>query len=278
MRAIMVIISIISLLGQLDLCHAIPKSTEMRNLDMYAKWEQLDYYAGEIYRDSVDGKLGKVQQTVMKMEKLLTETTFNNVTSVEGVRALRNTIVQVKHVLSSVGLRQGTMVNATAKLHLATDAIIHPKQAMWLQYEQMLRDDIAHMLATDTQEDWIPLAQHWLQHVDRILPAAAIQCNPQIIEIMESLRKLVAESILGRHTPKDANAVLNKYNEMVMMQLFGSSKARAALVPFVHQPMPLQWAFMLAFIVCIMLAYVAYQRYHYEQYAIRPGSFRKKKK
>lgn len=278
MRATMVLISIIGLLWQADLCYSISKDVDIYHSDRSEKWKKLDHYAEQIYQASVTGELKNIQQVVMEMENLFTETTFNPVTNVEGVRALRNEVVQVQRILSSISPQQEELLSATARLRLAMDAITHPKQAMWLQYEPILRDDIAHLLATDQREAWLPLAQCWLQHIDRILPAATIQRDDQTIERMESLRQLVTESISGQHTPKQVNAILNKYSEMVMIGLFGSSKANPTLATFSYHPMPLQWTLLLAFMVCILLAYVAYKKYQYEQYAIRPGRFPKIKK
>ncbi|TQR46851.1 sporulation protein YpjB [Paenibacillus popilliae] len=278
MRAVMVVLCILGLLGLPDFTYAGSRLAAEPVQKASEKWKQLDQYAEQIYRASVAGEIEKIQQAVQAMGKLFTETTFNDVTGVEGVRALSDAIVQVKRKLPSIQLKQEELMSATARLRLATDALTNSKQPMWLQYEQVLRDDMARLLATDNKREWIPYANRWLEHIDRIRPAATIQRDVQTIEMMESLSQLIRESIMGKHSPKEANQVLNKYGDSVLIQLFGSSKANPTLGPLAYTPMPFQWIFMLAFIVCMMLAYVGFQKYRYEQYAIRPGNFRNSKR
>ncbi|EPY12396.1 MULTISPECIES: sporulation protein YpjB [Paenibacillus] len=278
MRAVMVVLCILGLLGLPDFTYAGSRLAADPAQTASEKWKQLDQYAEQIYRASVAGEIEKIQQAVQAMGKLFTETTFNDVTSVEGVRALSDAIVQVKRILPSIQLKQEELMSASARLRLATDALTNPKQPMWLQYEQVLRDDMARLLATDNKREWIPYANRWLEHIDRIRPAATIQRDVQTIEMMESLSQLIRETIMGKHSPKEANQALNKYGDSVLIQLFGSSKANPTLGPTAYTPMPFQWIFMLAFIVCMMLAYVGFQKYRYEQYAIRPGNFRNSKR
>lgn len=274
MRVVMILLCMIGLFWQTDFVYAWTPATHTAVQSAREKWKQLDEYADQIYRASVAGELEKIQQAIHAMGKLFTETMFHDVTSVEGVRALSDAIIQVKRILPSIQLKQDEWMGAVARLRLATDALNHPKQAMWLQYEQVLRDDMAGMLATDKKGAWLRHAQRWLEHIDRIRPAATIQREVQTIEMMESLNQLVRETAAGKHSPKEANTALNKYGDAVLIQLFGTSKVNPTLGPLGYTPMPLQWIFILAFIVCLMLAYVAYRKYCYEKYAIRPGKFR----
>lgn len=277
MRAVLVLLSMISFLWLADPSYALSRYETGSAPSASENWKQLDSYAEQMYRASVAGELEQVQKTLYAMGKLFTETTFNGATSVEGVRALSDAIVHVKRILPSIQLKQEELISATARLRLATDALAHPKQAMWLQYEQVLRDDMTQMLSADQNKDWIPYANRWLEHIDRIRPAATIQRNAQTIEIMESLTQLIRDTVNGKHSPKEANEALNKHGDTVLTQLFGRDKANPTLGPQAYTELPFQWVFMLAFIVCMMLAYVGYQKYRYEQYAIRPGNFRNKR-
>lgn len=277
MRAVFVFFSMISFLWLTDPMSALSRNEAGTAPTASENWKQLDSYAEQLYRASVAGELEQVQKTIYAMGKLFTETTFNGATSVEGVRALSDAIVQVKRILPSIQLKQEELMRATARLRLAADALAHPKQAMWLQYEQVLRDDMTRMLSTNQNKEWIPYANRWLEHVDRIRPAATIQRDVQTIELMESLTQFIRDTAKGKHSPKEANEALNKHGDTVLSQLFGTEKANPTLGPPTYTPLPFQWIFMLAFIVCMMLAYVGFQKYRYEQNAIRPGSFRNKR-
>ncbi|MBN3527599.1 sporulation protein YpjB [Paenibacillus apiarius] len=240
-----------------------------------ANWRMLDKQAEELYRYVVAGEWEKAQHKVTEMGKLMSETSFTGATGVEGVRALSDAIVQVKRALPAVEINEAKLMHVTARLRLAADALTHTKQPMWLQYEQVLRDDMNRLMQAERKEDWRLRANQWLEHIDRIRAAAIIQRNPETIEIMESIVQLVQRGVQGEIRTAEVNQALNKYGDVLLSQLFGKTKEEPALGSLQNHSLPMQWTFMLAFIVCMTLTYVAFQKYRYEQDVIRPGRFRK---
>ncbi|MCM3341311.1 sporulation protein YpjB [Paenibacillus sp. MER TA 81-3] len=275
MRALIVMFGIFGLCLFAYAPAAVALTGEKLDTGPGANWRMLDKQAEELYRFVVAGEWEKAQHKVTEIGKLMTETSFTGVTGVEGVRALSDAIVQVKRALPAVEINEPKLMHVTARLRLATDALTHPKQAMWLQYEQVLRDDMSRLMQAERKEDWQIRANQWLEHIDRIRAAAIIQRNPQSIEIMESIVQLVQRGVQGEIRTAEVNQTLNKYGDVLLSQLFGKSKEEPALGPLQNDSLPMQWTFMLAFIVCLTLTYVAFQKYRYEQDVIRPGRFRK---
>lgn len=271
MRVFMMMTSIIVLFIQISTVYV----TAMTDKEIKEKnsWRKLHIYAEEIYRYGVVGKAENIRSTVVKMSQLLLKTTFNSEMTVEGVRALSDAMIQVKRIAHSTQETKKKLLHATARLRLATDTLVHPQQAMWLQYEPVLRNDLVQLLSSKQRNVWIIHAHRWLEHMDRIQPAAMMQRDEQIMEMISSMQKLIFEAINNKRDFTIVSTALHNSGSFILEQLFEAKKINPALALLHYQPIPWKWIFIIACIVCIMLSYVAYQQYRYERHAIRLGNF-----
>lgn len=239
------------------------------------RWLKLDQQAEAIYQAVKTQELEQARQLVQKMGESMTDTSFYGVTGIEGVRALSDAIVQVKRALPAIELNEERLMHVAARLRLASDALIHKKQAMWLQYEQMLRDEMNRMKQVKQEKEWLSSAKQWLLHVDRIRPAATIQRSPETMEVIESLVRLVERAVAKQMSLAEVNQALNRHGEEWLSQLFDKTKDAPTFGQEDTGTLPLEWTLLFTFIVCSILFYVAFQKYRYEHDAIRPGRFRK---
>lgn len=95
------------------------------------RWQKLDQQAEAIYQAVKKQELEQARQLVQKMGEAMTDTSFYGVTGVEGVRAFSGAIVQVKRALPAIERNEERLMHVAARLRLASDALIHKKQAMW---------------------------------------------------------------------------------------------------------------------------------------------------
>ena len=233
------------------------------------RWQKLDRQAEARYQAVKKQELEQARQLVQQMGEAMTDTSFYGATGVEGVRALSDAIVQVKRALPAIELNEERLMHAAARLRLASDALIHKKQAMWLQYEQMLRDEMNRMKQVTQEAEWLSSAKQWLLHVDRIRPAAAIQRSPETMEFIESLVRLVERAVAKKTSLAEVNQALNRHGDEWLRQLFGKTKDAPTFGQEDTGALPIQWTLLFTFIICSVLFYVALQKYRYEHDSIR---------
>ncbi|WP_052516638.1 sporulation protein YpjB [Paenibacillus popilliae] len=277
-RWLVILVIVVGIIGMCTLRLA-PAAVAIGTNSMAGKpeesWLKLDQQAEAIYQAVKKQELERARQLVQKMGESMTDTSFYGATGVEGVRALSDAIVQVKRALPAVERNEERLMHVTARLRLASDALIHKKQAMWLQYEQMLRDEMNRMKQVKQEKEWLSSAKQWLLYVDRIRPAATIQRSPETVEVIDSLVRLVERAVAKQAPLAEVNQALNRHGDEWLRQLFGKTKDAPTFGQEDTGTLPLQWTLLFTFIVCSVLFYVAVQKYRYEHDSIRPGHFRK---
>lgn len=195
---------------------------------------------------------------------------MTEISSSEGVKALADSITEMKRALASASPDSERLQQASGALRLAADALANPAKPMWLQYRTILNQDAEELeRALASQKDSVsPEAkkafEELQEHYALIRTAAAIRSEPYIIERADSVLRY-AERLLAADKPqpglyKDLGANVR----YAMEGLFPAGSQQPAIVAPV---MPSSWGFAAtigSFIVTI-LSWAGWRRYRYDR-------------
>lgn len=229
---------------------------------------QFNQSADAVYRYALEGDLPKVRGELTRLEQLVKRIHLGKLTTVEGVKAISDSVVETKRAVNAVRIDMDRWLVVTAKLRLAADALNHPQQPMWLQYYKVFSDDLNQMeqgLAQKQDAKTKSAYNSFLQHYRIIRPAAIIQRSPEAIERFDSyltfLRKKVASNPIVKSETEDA---VNLGRELVQ-EMFLKKKDTPTFVPISGGDDPWIWTIGIGAVVISVLSYVGYRKYQYEK-------------
>ncbi|MCG7406477.1 sporulation protein YpjB [Paenibacillus sp. ACRRX] len=275
-RIVSVLLALIMLIFTSPLLHALNETVEeSKEQNMHQGWREVDTSTERLYRKVASGDVSGALHTVKKLELVLASPGLFDSMTAEQIKAITETYVDMKRELHAASINEKELSHAAAKFKLAVDAITHPNRSMWLQYEQVLRDDLEQMVQAATKQQWEQASRLWLEHTDRIMPAVAIQRSVQTVEMLKSINVLVMKINDSRVSRDQARRALQDYEPMLMKALFGHAKDSPAFANVAEDQIPLRVVMWLACIVTVTLAYVAYQKYRYQEHHIHAGPWNK---
>ncbi|WP_195570916.1 sporulation protein YpjB [Paenibacillus sp. 1001270B_150601_E10] len=235
------------------------------------EWALVDQTAEQMYRKVVDGDQNGAFEILVQLEAALAAPHLFDEWKAEHIHVITGSYVELKRQFHAIKRDSDALEHAVAKFRFATDAVTHPDQPMWLQYADILRDDLDQMLQAVDSMQWEQSSRKWLEHIDRILPAASLQRSPNTIEMIHSVMALVQQSHKSKVTVEQVKRTLQEYEGMWMKELFGPSKDLTTFSMDQEQPLPMRAIIWLTGIVTVTLAYVAYQKYRDDEEQIRSG-------
>ncbi|AHV98060.1 sporulation protein YpjB [Paenibacillus sabinae] len=143
---------------------------------------QLEKQAEALYGYVTEGNINKTRETIDAISRLFVASSFEGLTSVEGVNALSGAILDMKAAASAVKLQPERWETAAARLRLAANSLTHPGQPMWLQYYKLIREDLNDMersAAGSDQAGWRTAVSRLQERYDTIRPAVIIARKPE---------------------------------------------------------------------------------------------------
>lgn len=197
----------------------------------------------------------------------LTRIRFEGITSIEGVDALTQSVVEAKRVFNNIRLSRADAMIAAAKIRLAVDALSHKNQPMWLQYFKVLSADLQEFSTAVKQKNpqsSKEILERMKQHYLIIRPSVVISRNAAMVEKADSLFRF-AESQLAASKPQFSSleTVLDEFRK-VWNEIFGKQDADA-YAPVIDQPKPFLWTAGMAAVILAVLAFVGWRKYKYER-------------
>lgn len=235
------------------------------------EWALVDRTAEQMYRKIVEGDANGAFEILVQLEKALAAPHLFDEWKAEHIHVLTDSYVQLKKQFHAAKRDDDALEHAVARFRFATDTITHPDQPMWLQYADILRNDMDQMLQAVDSMQWKETSLKWLEHMDRILPAASLQRSANTIEMIQSVVALIQQSHQSKVSMEQVKRTLQDYEGMWMKELFGASKDLTTFSVNNEEPLPLRAIIWLTCIVTVTLAYVAYQKYRDDEEQIRSG-------
>lgn len=228
-----------------------------------AKLEQLAVMADEMYKLTMKGSYMEARSKLLDMGTQVTRIQFDGVTSIEGVHALTSTLTEAQRTFNNVKFNEDEGKLQAAKLKLATDALTHRNEPMWMQYDKVFQEDLTALNAgiRDAETKAVLDAVNALKrHFGIIRPAVLISREPQVVERIDSLLAFLSNQSAATPLP-----IRNLENGAAQLQnalddLFGKKDASAYL-PITDHRQPILWSIVIGSIIAVILTYAAWQMF-----------------
>lgn len=237
---------------------------------------QLNDAADEMYRYVMDGNIVKARDKLDELGVKMTEIRFEGITTVEGVGALSDAIVQAKRALQSVNYSESEGQAAAAKIRLATDALTHINKPMWLQYYKGMKESANRIVLSgqkqNSKESLAELEQLQFRY-DTIRPSLFISRQPSDVEKMDSLFSFLRGQLSQAEVNwKQVGGGLSQLQPS-LDELF-QQRDEAAFVPIVERESPIPLIVSLGSIIVAVLAFAAWRIFKFEHYSFGGGNRR----
>ncbi|MEX1030598.1 MAG: sporulation protein YpjB [Paenibacillaceae bacterium] len=219
--------------------------------------------AKTLYNYAKDGEFEEARIELDRLSDLLTTVSYKGITTLEGVNALTQTVVNARRIYNRVQLREKDALTAATQLRLITDALTHHNNPMWLEYEHVLKQDaekLYGMVKSNNDVGSLAALQKLHYHYAIIHPTVIITKDASLVEKVDSLFNfLTVELSRGKVDYSRVNQGMN-HLPVILNELFGSKDSQTS-VPLAIQQNNVIWTTFIASVIISALAYVAWRRY-----------------
>ncbi|MBT2288563.1 sporulation protein [Paenibacillus albidus] len=227
--------------------------------------QQLEQSAEDLYGYVLEGNVAKVRQATDEVSRIFVSSSFEGLTSVEGINALSSVIMDVKTAVSAVQSSPERWEAAAAKLRLAANSLNHPRQPMWLQYYKLIREDLNAMAQSASANDlkgWQTALSRLDSRYNTIRPAVIISRQPDVVNVFDSWLSHAA-GIPKSSQPSERAKLLEmvSYGQEAARVMFGKEKDEPALTTPLAPEGYSGWGMLAAAFILVALGYAGYRKY-----------------
>lgn len=236
--------------------------------------QQLEQAAEALYGYVLEGDVVKVRQETEEISRILVSSSFEGMTSVEGINALSGVIMDLKAAVASAKVSQQQLEAAAAKLRLAANSLNQPGQPIWLQYYKLIREDLNAMEqsgATNDLAGWQKAVERLQGRYENIRPAVIVSRQPEVVNAFDSWLSYAA-GIPSSSQKIERTRLLEivSYGQDAVRVMFGKEKDEPALsLPLASQEFGI-WGGLAASFIIAVLAYAGYRKYRGENQKFKP--------
>jgi sporulation protein YpjB len=266
-RKWMFMIAILMAVSLTAACGAPPKTasvTKKADPQQLRKMELLNETADEMYKKAMEGRMMEARNMLLQISDQITRVQFQGVTSIEGLHALTESITHAKRVYNAASLSPSEGQIAAAQIRLATDALTHQNQPMWLQYDKLLRNALSLLeqavKETKEQEALASFAK-FKQYIFLIHPSLLISREPPEVEKLDSLLAFVQTEI--QKNPMAVQNVLSGVDQMhrTLDEIFRKKTETTAYLPIADHQQPIVWALGIGAIISSVLVFAGWRMF-----------------
>ncbi|MBY0203376.1 sporulation protein YpjB [Paenibacillus intestini] len=230
---------------------------------------QMNEEATVLYRRVLENNMEEVRASVTRIGNSLAHVSFEGQTSVEGIHALSETVVEVKEATAKFKGDRHLLQQVSAKLRLATDSLANPAKPLWLQYYKIVKNDLdALSLAVNQNNSAAILTNRFSvleEHYETIRPAAIIRLEPYQIAQMDAWLSHLKGLTHAKQSDRSQLRSMTEHGEELVNQLFGREKDESAFVPYVQGPDRRAAGLIISSVIVATLSYAGYRKYRAEQ-------------
>lgn len=236
--------------------------------------QRLEQSAEALYGYVVEGDVTKVHREMDEISKIFVASSFEGLTSVEGINALSEVIIDLKAVTANVQVSPKEWESAAARLRLAVNSLNHPGQPMWHQYYKLIREDLKAMEQSGASNDlagWKVALERLKGKYENIRPAVIISRQPEVVNAFDSWVSY-ASGIPASSQKIERSRLLEivSYGQEAARVMFGKDKEEPAMsLPLGSQEFGI-WGGLAASFILSALAYVGYRKYRGEKQHWKP--------
>jgi sporulation protein YpjB len=236
-------------------------AAEKPSQEQLHKVELLNVTADDMYRKVMQGDVAGGKAVLQQLSDQVTQIQYEGITSVEGLNALTDTVTQAKKVFNAAKFSNEEGQVSAAKIRLATDALTHTNQPMWLQYYKLLQDDmnVLEKAAKDQKKTELQkVFQQFDHHYGVIHPSLLISRSPADVEKMDSLRSFVSQAVTEQDEPYKQVLDVLPHMRQTIDKLFMKKEATAYL-PMTDQQNPILWTIGIGSVILAALLFAGWR-------------------
>lgn len=219
----------------------------------------------EVYQKSILGDFLGARNQIIQMGEMVTHMSFDGVTTIYGVKALADTLVQALYVFNAMAISAEEAMLAAAKIRLATDALSHPNTPIWLQYGKIVKEDITHLeqLINQKNSQFQSINQSFSQlnqHYATVRSAIIINREISEVEKIDSLLVFLREQLFtGKAASNKVKGAIKHLSES--MDLIFQNPSAATYLPITVQDPSIRWTLFLGSLIILVLCFTAWRMY-----------------
>jgi sporulation protein YpjB len=228
------------------------------------KMELLNRTADDMYKKAMDGQMMEARNMLLQLSDQITHIQFQGVTSIEGLHALTTSITEAKRVYNAASLSHIEGQTAAAQIRLATDALTHASQPMWLQYDKVLRNDLTNLeqaVKASNEQETVINYEKLKQHIFLIHPSLQISRDPSLIEKLDSIINFIQTGV--RSKPMASQNVVKGIEQLqhTLDQIFNKRQEATAYLPLADNQTPIIWVLLIGAIISTVLTYAGWRMF-----------------
>jgi sporulation protein YpjB len=217
----------------------------------------------EVYTKTVKGDFLEARKEIIQMSDLIPQMRLEGVTTVQGVKALADTLLQAIKVYNAVQLDTEQALFQSARIRLMADALSHPNTPLWLQYNKVIQEELHVMEQANKQKKYEDLKLAFLELktlYHSIQPALQVSLQEDEALKLEAAF-LFMQNELQATPVRPVNLVhALKALQALMDSLFQIKAEATAYLPFMEPNEPnFHWMIVLAAIIMITLSFAAWR-------------------
>lgn len=236
--------------------------------------QQLEQAAEALYGYVLEGDVMKVRQETEEISRILVSSSFEGMTSVEGINALSGVIMDLKAAVASAKGSQQQLEATATRLRLAANSLNQPGQPIWLQYYKLIREDLNAMEqsgATNDLTGWKTAVERLQGRYENIRPAVIVSRQPEVVNAFDAWLSYAAGIPSSSQKIERARLLeIVSYGQDAVRVMFGKEKDEPALsIPLASQEFGI-WGGLAASFIIAVLAYAGYRKYRGENQNYKP--------
>lgn len=236
--------------------------------------EQLNAAADDMYRHTMDGNVSKARERLDEIGTKVTGMSFAGIASVEGLTALSESIVEAKRVFQAVQYVPESGQAAAAKIRLATDALTHANEPMWLAHYKGMKesaDRLEQAVGKRNQREAAASLDELQFRYAVIRPSVWISRTPSQAEKLESLLAFLRKQLSQPQINESELGGALAHLQQTLDELFGR-KEQAAYVPMIESRLPVRWLLLFGSMIVGVLAFAAWRIFDFERNSFGGGN------
>ncbi|WP_405114669.1 sporulation protein YpjB [Paenibacillus sp. FSL K6-1217] len=236
--------------------------------------QRLEQAAEALYSYVLEGNVQKARSEAEEISQIFISSSFEGLTSVEGVNALSSVILDMKSALAAAQPSPERWEAAAAKLRLAANSLNHPRQPMWLQYYKLVREDLNDMeqsAAAGDLKSWTAALARLQSRYANIRPAVIISRPSETVNTFDSWLSY-AGGVAGSQQPAERARLLEivSYGQDAARVMFGKNRNEPVLSLPLAPPQYGGWGLLAGAFILTVLAYTAYRKYRGQKRDLKP--------
>jgi sporulation protein YpjB len=239
------------------------RTAAVPNVETSKQIERFSQLADEVYTKTLKGEFQEARQQIIQLGELLPKMRLDGVTSLQGVSALADTLLQAYRVFNAARLDPEQANFASTRIRLMADALSHPNTPMWFQFNKLFQEDLEQMEKATKQQQIKDIQKTFADlntHYTTIQPALQVSIQEEELSKMDSALQYLKNTLLAEPI-KYSNIIhaLKTLREQ-FDNLFQLNSETTAYLPFMDSNASLfTWIFSIGAIIILVLTFVAWR-------------------